>query len=120
MARTLRESDVPIISAYVAGMPAQQAAPTLEGADIGKGKASFTLCATCHGADGKGNQQMGAPMLAGQSDWYLLTQLKNFKKGIRGSDPGDAFGAQMRGMVAALDEEDMKNIVTYIQSLPEK
>jgi len=29
------------------------------------------------------------PRLAGISDWYLVTQLKNFKQGIRGAHPKD-------------------------------
>ncbi len=31
-----------------------------------KGKEKFAMCAACHGADGKGNQQLGAPNLTDQ------------------------------------------------------
>jgi cytochrome c oxidase cbb3-type subunit 3 len=35
-----------------------------EAADkVAAGKARFVLCAACHGADGKGNQTVGAPNL---------------------------------------------------------
>jgi cbb3-type cytochrome c oxidase subunit III len=111
MARTLNEADLPAISAYVAKLPAQTAAPTLEGADAVKGKAAFAMCQGCHGADAKGMQAMGAPALAGQSDWYLFTQLHNIKAGVR-SVP------MMQGFVAGLDEASMRNLAAYLHSLP--
>jgi len=120
MANTLKESDVPAVAAHVAGMAVQEAMPTLEGADPEKGKAGFAVCAACHGVDAKGNQQMGAPLLAGQDDWYLLTQLKNFKAGIRGADPRHAQGPLMRPMVGNLDDAAMKDIAAYLRSLSRK
>jgi cytochrome c553 len=111
MARSLHEIDIPIVSAYVAALPAQTDAATLEGADIEKGKASYAMCQGCHGADAKGMQAMGAPALAGQSDWYLFSQLKNTKTGLR-SIP------MMQGFVAGLDETAMRNIAAYLHSLP--
>ncbi len=35
-----------------------------------KGKEKFAMCAACHGADGKGNQQLGAPNLTDQTWLY--------------------------------------------------
>jgi cbb3-type cytochrome c oxidase subunit III len=111
MARTLNEADLPAISAYVAALPAQTSAPTLEGADIAQGKAAYAMCQGCHGADAKGMQAMGAAALAGQSDWYLFTQLHNIKSGVR-SVP------MMQGFVAGLDEASMRNLAAYLHSLP--
>ena len=34
---------------------------------------------------GQGAQATNAPRLKGMSDWYLVTQLKNFHQGIRGA-----------------------------------
>lgn len=122
MAKTFRTSDVPGVSAYVAGMPVQQPKGSIEGADPKKGEAAFsTVCVGCHGVDAKGNEQMGAPLLAGQDGWYLFTQLSNFKAGVRGGNPErDASGASMRAMVGTLNEETMKDIAAYLQSLPRK
>jgi cytochrome c553 len=33
---------------------------------------------------------VNAPKLAGQPRWYLERQLRNFKHGLRGGEPGDA------------------------------
>ena len=77
--------------------------------DLVKGEASFTaVCAACHGADG--NSMIPAnPKLAQQHPEYLVKQLKEFKSGKRAN-------AVMSGMVAALTEDDMKNISYWAAS----
>ena len=82
------------------------------------GKALYATCASCHGTSGEGNAALGAPALAGQNDWYLVTQLQNFKAGYRGKDPQDTYGAQMGPMAASLaDEAAINNVVSYINTL---
>ena len=61
---------------------------------------------------------MNAPRLKGMSDWYMVTQLKNFQQGIRGSHPQDIYGGQMALMAATLREERaIRNLVAYIGTL---
>ena len=112
------EKMVKDVVAYIASMkPAPPAAPTVEG-DPARGEAYYLLCATCHGPDGKGIKEMDAPNLTLQQDWYLERQIKNFKEGIRGSDPKDIFGLQMKPMVMTLpDDQAIKDVVAYIGSL---
>jgi cytochrome c553 len=117
MANTLKEYDLAGVAAYVENMPLQTSVATLEGANQEKGKADYAACVACHGADAKGNQPLGAPPLAGQDDWYLATQLKNFKAGIRGADPRDVQGAMMRPMAMPLEEAARNDIAAYLQSL---
>ena len=45
------------------------------------GASCYATCAACHGADGQGVAATNAPRLKGMSDWYMATQLKNFKTG---------------------------------------
>ncbi|MGK5091341.1 c-type cytochrome [Deltaproteobacteria bacterium TL4] len=105
------------VAAYVASLPPVNAAATI-GGDVNAGKMSFVVCASCHGADGKGNKVLNAPSIAGQHDWYLQRQLKNFKAGIRGVDSKDIFGLQMRPMSMILPtDNDVKNVASYINSL---
>ena len=47
--------------------------------DPAKGKALYATCASCHGANGEGNQALNAPAIAGQQEWYLTRQLKNYQ-----------------------------------------
>jgi cytochrome c oxidase subunit 2 len=87
--------------------------------DLAAGEASFQICKTCHGQNGEGQQTLNAPVLAGQSDWYVVRQLQNFKAGIRGTHAQDTYGAQMRPMSMTLaDDNAVKNVAAYIQTLP--
>ena len=82
--------------------PAKVAKP-----DLAKGEASFTaVCSACHGVDG--NSAIPAnPKLAQQHPQYVLKQLQEFKSGKRKN-------AIMTGMVAALSDDDMKNIAYWV------
>ncbi len=114
----MREGDVPAVSAYVAGLPPIAPPSALTGGDAANGKTLYTPCIACHGADGSGNQALFGAPLANVSDWYLLTQLENFRAGIRGSKSGDQSGAMMRPMALTLaDEQAMKDVIAHIMTL---
>ena len=52
------------------------------------------------------------------SDWYMVTQLKNFRGGIRGAHPQDMHGSQMALMAAMLtSDQAINDLVAYINSL---
>ncbi|HBR60445.1 MAG TPA: cytochrome c oxidase subunit II, partial [Deltaproteobacteria bacterium] len=58
-----------------------------------------------------------SPAIAGQHDWYIVRQLQNFKKGIRGSDAGDTYGQQMSPMAMTLvDDTTINNVAAYIST----
>lgn len=77
-------------------------------ADIEAGKQKSAVCAACHGADGNSSNPVW-PSLAGQHASYLYKQLMDFKEGRR-------VNASMTGMVALLNEQDMKNLAAYYES----
>jgi len=118
MARTLySKTDISSVSNFVANLKPMASQPTITGSVIA-GEAKFKICASCHGTEAKGMQAVSAPPLVFSSDWYLLTQLKNFKNGLRGNDPAkDPTGATMSGMAAILDEKAMHDVIVYIQTL---
>jgi len=121
MARALdTDQKVDLVSNFVASMEPTNPAPTLEGGNPVTGKIYFATCVQCHGADGRGNLDEFGPALAGASDWYLLTQLQNFKAGMRGTQPDDAMGAKMRPFSMTLPtEQAMKDVIAYIGTLSE-
>jgi cytochrome c oxidase subunit 2 len=105
------------VVAYIGTLPSKPAPITVKG-DAAAGKTFYTTCAACHGQNGEGSMQMNAPRLAGQEDWYLVRQIANFKKNVRGADPKDTFGAQMRGMAGILSSDKAVNdVVAYIGTL---
>jgi cytochrome c553 len=112
------EGEVKSVAAYVASMPSKKQAPTVKGGDASAGAAAYATCLACHGPDGKGNQALNAPPIVGQHDWYLVSQLHKFKKGIRGANPKDVTGGQMRPMSMTLaDDQAIKNVVAHIDTL---
>lgn len=76
--------------------------------DVALGKAKSATCIACHNADGNSSIAM-YPSIAGQSEAYIIKQLKEFKSGVRDN-------AVMAGMVAGLNEEDMQNLAAYYAS----
>jgi cytochrome c oxidase subunit 2 len=85
------------------------------------GQALFATCTACHGADAAGNPALGAPALAGQDAQYLERQLTNFRSGLRGTDPRDTYGQQMRAAAAVLTGAAAVTAVSaYLSKLPSK
>lgn len=114
------EAAIDNVVAYIKTLPDTPAPATVtQNSTNGRGqKAYVSNCAACHGPAGQGIQATNAPRLAGMSDWYLATQLKNFKQRIRGAHPKDLYGAQMSSMAAILpDDQAVNDLVGYINTL---
>ena len=86
--------------------------------DPDKGRLLFQMCGACHGQSGEGNAILNAPINAGQDEWYVVRQLKNFRAGFRGADPKDIFGMQMRPMAMTLaNDQAIQDVAAYVTSL---
>ncbi len=111
------DADIAALSEYIAGLPIAPTTATVFG-DINAGKALYATCGACHAAGGEGLEALKAPPLKDLPDWYLLSQLQKYKNGQRGKHPQDVQGALMQAGVGLLaDEQAMKNVVAYIESL---
>jgi cytochrome c oxidase subunit 2 len=118
MARTLATDEaVNNVIAHIQTFPDEPAPATIEG-DVDHGASRYVVCAYCHGREGQGIAAMNAPRVAGMTDWYLASQLKNFKEGIRGEHPQDYYGKQMGFMARTLqDEQVINDVIAYINTL---
>lgn len=86
--------------------------------NVQNGEKLYKNCALCHGSKGQGSDSLNAPKLAGQQAWYVERQLKNFIKGIRGTNPKDTYGLQMRPMAMVLaSDQDVADVSAYIAAL---
>lgn len=83
------------------------------------GKASYMLCAACHGADGKGLQAgpalmapslVGSPILLGDPDASLLVVLKGIAK------ENMNYMGMMAPMAAGLDDQKLAAVLTYTRN----
>ena len=117
MAAALTDEQIKEVSAFVAATRSDHPPETING-DAERGKAHYSTCAACHGVNGEGNIALGSPALTGQNDWYLVRQLKYFRDGTRGGQPGDTYGMQMRASAGLLsDDEAILDVVKYISTL---
>jgi cytochrome c oxidase subunit 2 len=118
MAATLADdAAIANVVAYIASLPDAPAAATIKG-DVGSGKRRYATCAACHGPEGQGIAATNAPRLKGMSDWYMATQLKNFRDGIRGAHPQDIYGGQMALLAGMLnDDAAIGDVLAYLNSI---
>jgi len=79
--------------------------PCFAAGDPTSGKEVSQQCVACHGVDGN-SPTPNFPRLAGQYEDYLYFSLQSYKKGERKN-------AIMAGIVAALSDEDMRNVSAY-------
>ncbi len=120
MAAALTDEQIKEVSAFVAATRSDAPPGTIDG-DANKGRAYYSTCAACHGVRGEGNIALGSPALTGINDWYLVTQIRNFRDGTRGSHAGDTYGMQMRASARLLsDDEAIQDVVTYISTLQDQ
>ena len=118
MSRTLATRlEVELVSEHVASLPPVAPDNHLEPGDAEVGRQLFTPCVQCHGEDAGGKREQNAPPLRGHADWYIVAQLEKFKAGVRGTDPLDATGSQMRAMSMTIaTEQAMRDVAAYIQT----
>jgi cytochrome c oxidase cbb3-type subunit 3 len=75
-------------------------------------------CAACHGEDGKGNRDMGAPNLTdavwlyGGDEATLTETLKNGRGGVM-----PAWGYAAEGVAPRLTEDQIRSVAVYVHSL---
>lgn len=75
------------------------------------GKIKSNVCTPCHNADG--NSAVPAwPKIAGQSEKYLVEQLKEYRKGTGGTRHNPV----MYGIVQALTDQDIADLAAYFES----
>ena len=79
--------------------------------------AEFDICQGCHGVNGQGNAELGAPRIAGLDAQYIGRQLTDFRDRRRGAS--DSFGEQMIAITAMLDEATIGRLSAYVGAMPE-
>jgi cytochrome c oxidase subunit II len=98
----------------------------LSGCGLGKisaatrGQQLYQTCVPCHGPDGSGNSEVGAPNIAGMQEWYVKSELEDFRAGSRGMDFSDTEGMRMRPMALSLmTDENVELVAHYVGTMPQ-
>ena len=113
----LTAAEIAAVSQYVAGLSPVTNPATLHTGDAAAAQGVYARCVPCHGARGEGNQQVNAPPLAGLDDWYVASQLRKFRAGMRGGAEGDAVGPAMRAMALSVEPATVDELAAYVHSL---
>jgi len=86
---------------------------------LDRGAALWDTCVPCHGTQGRGDRELGAPAIAGLPQWYVESQLNAFTNNWRGAHPFDTVGIRMKSMVLSLDlEGDLESVSEFVAGLP--
>jgi cytochrome c oxidase cbb3-type subunit III len=105
----LSADDIIIVANYVRSLSGLPARP---GADLAKGKKIFAdNCAGCHGDDGKGNKDLGAPNLADQI-WLYGSDEATIVETVTSSRAG-----VMPAWSGRLDDATINALAVYVHTL---
>ncbi|AKH20746.1 c-type cytochrome [Sedimenticola thiotaurini] len=113
----------PAAPASEAAAPAAAAAPAPEAAaaapaagsdDPGAALYVAKGCTACHGADGKTPIMPIYPKVAGLPQQYIANQMTDIKSGARSNGQS----AVMKGIMAAVSDEDIQAIATWLSNQP--
>ncbi len=87
--------------------------------EAARARTAFATCAACHGPEGQGNREVGAPNIAGLPAWYVVNQLRKFQIGHRAYVPEDSVGRRMAAAAQTLTQaDDVAAVARWLGSLP--
>jgi cytochrome c oxidase cbb3-type subunit 3 len=105
----MKRAEIETVADYtrsIAGLPVDPRA------DLAAGKKIFAdNCATCHGAEGKGNRELGAPNLT-DAIWLYGSDKASIIDGL-----WNGRGAVMPAWTERLDDSTIKALAVYVHSL---
>ena len=119
------EEAIEDVAAYIVTLKAGKQPRTETTGDPIRGKEEYLQCTRCHGFNAQGfkgfgknaNPRYDSPRLAGQHDWYLIRQIKNFRDGIRGSLKDKAFQEMYVFAKPLNDDKTINDIAAYLSTL---
>jgi cytochrome c oxidase cbb3-type subunit III len=104
----LKPAEISAVADYVRSL---SGLPTEKGADLNLGKKVFgDICSTCHGPDGKGNRELGAPNLTDKI-WLYGSDKTTIMEGLQ-----NGRGGTMPAWQGRLSEPIIKALVVYVYS----
>lgn len=124
VAARLSDQEIADVAAFFAAQPIGPAWKTTDAALRTRGEALFLrgdparnaiACAICHGASGRGEDQLGVASVTNQSPGYALSVLHEFKNAP--SFGGIPQPEAMRIVLKPLGEADLQALAAYLSSM---
>lgn len=103
----LSESHVAVLAEYVQFLAGKEVTEFVQQ----KGRERFVVCASCHGPEGKGNQQLGAPNLT-DSIWLHGSSTPEIEHILRNGVQGN-----MPSFSSLLSADEIRLLAAYVLSL---
>jgi cytochrome c oxidase cbb3-type subunit 3 len=105
----LKANEISAVADYVRSLSGLSTEP---GVDLALGKKVFTdNCAVCHGAEGKGNRELGSPNLTDRI-WFYAPDKATIVQGIQ-----NGRGGVMPAWGGRLSEPTIKALTVYVHTL---
>lgn len=101
------------VAALTSALPGHSQTPPDAATQQAAAKLAENLCATCHGADGRGDNPR-LPRIAGQQRAYIEVQLKAFRSQSRGDRAAHEY---MWGVASTLDDNIVAALAQYYAAL---
>ena len=111
----VEEGDLTSVARTIAGMIPFR--PILAGpADATNGqKIVRELCAECHGLQGEGRAERGAPPLTGFQSWYVVDQVRKFRDFVRQGDSESFDSLRMHAIAyKTVSAEDVEDVAAFL------
>ena len=102
----ISETNISVLAHYVKGLAGEQATEFV----MEKGRTLFGVCAACHGPQGRGNQQLGAPNLT-DNIWLHGSSITDISAVLRNGKQGN-----MPSFKSLLSENEIKLLAAYVYS----
>lgn len=121
IAMSLDPEAVRDVAGYIKSLKLIPTTVTIEGGDPEKGAELFReRCMECHRYNGRGEPAFRSGQLIGLQDWYIISQLKKFRDGLRGGDEDDIDGAKMHRITERIPDDYFLHLTAHIAELAEK
>jgi len=95
---------------WLALLPFYQSAQAMDGAELYHER----TCIACHGKEGREPVMAEYPKIAGQSEIYLVAQMKDIKSGAR----GNSHSLAMKNMMHLISDDEMVTVARWLSTLP--
>ena len=124
MASELTEADVPRVAAWFAGQSPPWPGLTMEPpGDLTRARTmalsgvdGMPACLSCHSTSALGLADFSVPAsrIAGQRDYYIAKQLRDYRDGRRDNDPNE----MMRKIARRLSDADIDGLAVFLSQNP--
>jgi cytochrome c553 len=121
IARTLDPEAIRNVSGYIESLELVPTKVTLKGGNPKRGAELYRdLCMECHRFNGRGELAFRSSQLIGLQDWYIVSQLRKYRDGLRGAEKEDLDGIKMLRITNQMTDASFLDLSAHLAELADK